>query len=68
MSAAELCPWVRALHVGCAALTIAGFAARGSLMLRESPWLWLKFVRVAPHVVDTRRDAWGLRQGGWDPG
>ena len=53
MSAAELYPWVRALHVGCAVLTIAGFAARGALRLRESPWLRLMFVRVAPHVVDT---------------
>lgn len=53
MSAAELYPWVRALHVGCAALTIAGFAARGALMLRASPRLQRKFVRVAPHVVDT---------------
>lgn len=53
MSAAELYPWVRALHVGCAVLTIAGFAARGLLMLRQSPWLGHRFVRVAPHVVDT---------------
>ncbi len=53
MAAAELYPWVRALHIGCAALTIAGFAARGVLMLRASPWLHLRFVRVAPHVVDT---------------
>ena len=53
MGAAELYPWVRALHVGCAVLTIAGFAARGALMLRASPWLQKRVVRVAPHVVDT---------------
>lgn len=53
MSAAELYPWVRALHVGCAVLTLAGFAARGLLMLRESRWLRHRSVRVAPHVVDT---------------
>lgn len=53
MSAAELYPYMRALHVGCAVLTIAGFAARGALMLRESPRLQLRLVRVAPHVVDT---------------
>lgn len=53
MSAAELYPWVRALHVGCAVLTIAGFAARGALMLRGSAWLQARLVRVAPHVVDT---------------
>lgn len=44
---------VRALHVGSAALSIAGFAARGALMLADSPWLRARLVRVAPHVVDT---------------
>jgi len=44
---------VRALHVGSAALSIAGFAARGALMLADSPWLRARVVRVAPHVVDT---------------
>jgi uncharacterized membrane protein SirB2 len=34
-------------------LSLSGFAARGVLMLRESPWLNARFVRVAPHVVDT---------------
>ena len=34
-------------------ITIAGFAARGVLMLRESPWLQRRCVRIAPHVVDT---------------
>lgn len=41
------------LHVGCAALSIAGFLARGALMLRGSRLLDTRFVRVAPHVVDT---------------
>lgn len=53
MNAAEAYLVVRALHVGCAALSIAGFAARGALMLSGSPWLQRRFVRVAPHVVDT---------------
>jgi len=44
---------VRALHVGSAALSIAGFAARGALMLADSPRLRTRVVRVAPHVVDT---------------
>lgn len=41
------------LHIGSAALSIGGFAARGALMLRGSPLLDARFVRVAPHVVDT---------------
>ena len=44
---------VQSLHVGCAALSISGFAARGALMLADSPLLRNRFVRVAPHVVDT---------------
>jgi len=53
VSAAEAYLAVRALHVGCAALSVAGFAARGALMLADSRWLGARFVRVAPHVVDT---------------
>jgi uncharacterized membrane protein SirB2 len=45
--------WVKYLHVACVVLSLSGFAARGVLMLRESPWLNARFVRVAPHVVDT---------------
>ena len=40
-------------HVGCVALSLAGFAARGALMLSESPFLQARPVRVLPHVVDT---------------
>lgn len=43
----------KSLHVGCAALSIAGFFARGVLMWRGSPVLEARFVRIAPHVVDT---------------
>ena len=44
---------LKAVHVGSAVLSISGFAVRGALMLRGSPLLRTKFVRVAPHVVDT---------------
>ena len=44
---------VKYLHVGCVALSLAGFVARGMLMLAGSPLLQAKFVRIAPHVVDT---------------
>lgn len=43
----------KSLHVGCAAVSIAGFCARGTLMLRGSRLLDARWVRVAPHVVDT---------------
>lgn len=44
---------IKSVHVACAALSIAGFAARGALMLADSPILQHRFVRIAPHVVDT---------------
>lgn len=45
--------FVKYVHVGCVVLSLAGFAARGALMLRGSPLLQARFARVAPHVVDT---------------
>ena len=44
---------VKYVHVGSVVLSIAGFVARGALMLRASPLLQARFVRIAPHVVDT---------------
>jgi uncharacterized membrane protein SirB2 len=44
---------VKAVHVGCAVLSIGGFAVRGVLMLADSPVLQARFVRIALHVVDT---------------
>jgi uncharacterized membrane protein SirB2 len=44
---------VKWIHVGSAGLSLAGFAARGVLMLRGSPRLAARFTRIAPHVVDT---------------
>jgi len=44
---------VKQVHVICAALSIAGFALRGVLMLRDSALLQSRIARAAPHVVDT---------------
>jgi uncharacterized membrane protein SirB2 len=44
---------VKYVHVGSVVLSLAGFVARGGLMLAGSPLLQARFVRVAPHVVDT---------------
>lgn len=41
------------VHVACVVITGAGFVARGLLMLRDSPLLARRWVRVLPHVVDT---------------
>lgn len=45
--------WVKYLHVACVILSLSGFAARGALMLAGSPVLNARWVRVAPHIVDT---------------
>jgi uncharacterized membrane protein SirB2 len=44
---------LKAVHVTSAVLSIAGFAIRGVLMLRRSSLLRTRFVRIAPHVLDT---------------
>ena len=41
------------LHVTCVVLSISGFLVRGVWMMRESPWLHKKWVRVLPHIIDT---------------
>lgn len=44
---------VKAVHIACAALSIAGFALRGALRMGDSALLAAPFARIAPHVVDT---------------
>ncbi len=44
---------IKWLHIVCAMLSGAGFFARGILMVRESPWLQQRVVKILPHVVDT---------------
>ena len=53
-------PLVKLLHVGAVALSISGFFVRGLLMLAGSAALRLRWVRIAPHVVDTLLLASGL--------
>ena len=45
--------FLKSFHIISAMMTISGFLLRGFLMLRESEMLQHRFVRVAPHVVDT---------------
>lgn len=41
------------LHMLCAAISIIGFIVRGALRIQGSALLQNKFVKIAPHVVDT---------------
>jgi uncharacterized membrane protein SirB2 len=46
-------PWLKSVHIGCAVLSGSGYFIRGLWMMRESPWLQKKWVKVAPHIIDT---------------
>lgn len=40
-------------HISCVLLSISGFLLRGVWMIRASPALQKKWVRIVPHVIDT---------------
>lgn len=44
---------LRGVHVSCVALSYAFFVVRGFWMMRGSVLLARRWVRIAPHVVDT---------------
>jgi uncharacterized membrane protein SirB2 len=44
---------VKHVHIGCAAASASLFLLRGVWMLRASPLLQQRWVRIAPHSVDT---------------
>ncbi|MEK7697383.1 MAG: SirB2 family protein [Pseudomonadota bacterium] len=41
---------LKALHIGCVALSFTGYLVRGIWMLRDSPRLRARWVRVVPHI------------------
>lgn len=44
---------VKYVHVASVVLSVAGFFLRGLLMMRASPLLYSRWVRILPHVNDT---------------
>ncbi|VAX00388.1 FIG002082: Protein SirB2 [hydrothermal vent metagenome] len=44
---------IKIIHMGFALLSIAGFFVRGVLMIRDSALLQQRWVKTAPHAVDT---------------
>jgi uncharacterized membrane protein SirB2 len=44
---------LKLIHISCVATSYMLFVVRGVWMLRQSPLLQQRWVRVAPHVVDT---------------
>ncbi|MBI3571701.1 MAG: SirB2 family protein [Gammaproteobacteria bacterium] len=45
--------WLKYMHIACVILSGTGYLVRGVWMMRESPRLRERWVRVAPHVIDT---------------
>jgi len=41
------------LHMLCAVLSILGFIIRGGMKLADSPMLQKKWIKIAPHIIDT---------------
>lgn len=44
---------LKLIHVGCVAVSYTLFVLRGAWMLLESPRLGQRWVRIAPHIVDS---------------
>ena len=44
---------LKMLHMSCALISILGFTLRGILKLQDSPLSEKKFLKIAPHIVDT---------------
>ena len=44
---------LKQVHVACAVLSYAGFVVRGGWMIRNSPLLERRWVRILPHANDT---------------
>jgi uncharacterized membrane protein SirB2 len=44
---------LKATHITCMVLSYLGFFVRGLWMMRGSPLLERRWVRIVPHVVDT---------------
>ncbi len=53
MSPGELYSATKTVHVATVTVTIAFFTVRGLWMLRESPLLGRRWVRIVPHVNDS---------------
>ena len=44
---------IKTIHVASAGLSILGFIIRGVLMMRDSPIMHSRWIRIIPHFVDT---------------
>jgi uncharacterized membrane protein SirB2 len=56
---------IKHLHMTCAALSGTFFFIRGIWMLLESPQLQQRWVKIAPHIIDTVLLASALTMAVW---
>lgn len=49
----SLFEYLKAVHVGCALLSVSGFALRGYWRLSDSPCVRHRLTKVLPHLLDT---------------
>lgn len=52
--------WIKSLHIVLAYVTVIGFSLRALLAFANSPTRNAKWVRIAPHVIDTLLLACGI--------
>ncbi len=45
--------WLKTVHVTCAVASFSGFFLRGLWMMQDSSWLKQRWMKIAPHIVDT---------------
>lgn len=44
---------IKSVHIFCAVISIGGFIGRGVLMIKGSPRLSARWLKITPHVNDT---------------
>ncbi|MDP2806376.1 MAG: SirB2 family protein [Gallionellaceae bacterium] len=45
--------WIKYLHISCVILSYGLFLLRGIWILKASPIMQQRWVRIAPHIIDT---------------
>lgn len=57
--------WIKYLHVGTVILTFVSFFGRGIWMMRGSPLLQARPVKIVPHIIDTLLILSGITLAVW---
>ncbi len=44
---------IKTIHVSCAIISVCGFSLRGLIKLYRPHWLQARWLRIAPHAIDS---------------